>query len=172
MKFVKNNNLGSRYKVIRKKLLTSEEIEKLYNIIACNMRALGFDVKENDKDLWCNKLIEDLASDNVHLFVVYLDDKIGGFVEIFETTDGLFLSEFEIASWCQGTKLILFVIKGLLNCYELKNSDTIKFKINKTNLLSEKTFKHLGAEKCGETEKSNVFVLKREKADKFCNKFI
>ena len=165
------DNYISGYRFIRKKLLTSEEVEQLYSIIAENMRSLGFDVKEGDKDLWCNRLIQDIRNNTFYLFVIYFNGKICGFVEIFETADGLFLSEFEIASWCQGTRVILFAINKLLNYSEFKNFNTIKFKINKTNKLSEKTFKHLGAERCGETEKSNIFLLTRGEVDKFCNKF-
>lgn len=163
--------MGESFCLIKKLSLSSMELDRVYDIISSNMKNIGISVFDEDKLPWCNRLINQLGQKNHYFYIAYLDGKICGFVELSEIDKKLFVSEFELADWCKGTKVIFYIIKALVTCSDLSQFDKIYFKINKTNLLSTKTFSHLGATKYTENEKSTGFVLNRDNLACFINKF-
>lgn len=165
------NNFINGFRIIKKLSLSQMEIDQVYDIISSNMKNIGISVSDADKLTWCNRLLNQLRVQNHYFYIAYLDGNICGFVELSKIDKKLFVSEFELADWCKGTKVIFYIIKVLVTCSDLSQFDKIYFKINKTNLLSTKTFSHLGATKYTENEKSTGFVLNRDDLACFINKF-
>ncbi len=165
------NNFINGFRIIKKLSLSQIEIDQVYEIISSNMKKLGILVSDADKLTWCNRLLNQLRVQNHYFYIAYLNGKICGFVELSEIDRKLYVSEFELSDWCKGTKVIIYIIKALVECSDLSQYDKIHFKINKTNLLSTKTFSHLGATKYMENERSASFILNRDVSVDFINKF-
>lgn len=157
--------------IIRKRYLNNDELEQTFNIIKHNMINLGFIVSNKDKASWCDNIKSSLANSNFYFYLVYLNSEIVAFFEVFNEKDTYIISEVQLADKVKRTKIILEIIKYLLNCNELSNVDEVYFSILKNNDISNKTFSHLGGKIVSENERKFKYVIKRDFVNSFISKF-
>ena len=163
--------LSQGKEIIRKRYLNDYELESAFNIIKLNMINLGYIVSDNDKISWCENIKNNLANSNFYFYLVYLNSEIVGFVEVLNQENSFIISEVQLADKVKRTKIILEIIKYLLNCAELSNVDEVFFSILKINVMSNKTFSHLGGKIVSETERKFKYVIKRGSVNSFISKF-
>ena len=157
--------------IIRKRYLNDYELEQAFNIIKSNMINLGFIVSDKDKISWCENIKNNLANSNFYFYLVYLNSEIVGFVEVLNQENSFIISEVQLADKVKRTKIILEIIKYLLNCSELSNVNEVYFSILKNNDMSNKTFSHLGGKIVSENERKFKYVIKRDFVNSFISKF-
>lgn len=155
-------NFISGFRMLRKLSLTEEELDALCEIETENMKNLGMEINKQDKILWQQNMKNNLENKDFLCFVGYLDGKICCFVTFLINNNKLWVSEFELNSKVQNTKIIYKVIKHLCDTIDDLNFENLYFKINKTNYKSSSTFSHIGATIQKENEKSFTYELKKE----------
>ena len=157
--------------IIRKHYLNDYELEQAFNIIKPNMINLGFNVSDNDKAFWCKNIKDNLENSNFYFYLVYLNGEIVGFAEVVYENDSFIISEVQLKDKVKRTKIILEIIKYLLNSLELSNADEAYFSILKNNTMSNKTFSHLGAKIVSENDRKFKYVIKRDCVNSYISKF-
>ena len=157
--------------IIRKQYLNDYELEQAFNIIKPNMINLGFNVSDKDKEFWCKNIKDNLENSNFYFYLVYLNGEIVGFVEVVDEKDSFIISEVQLADKVKHTKMILEIIKYLLNNSELSNVNEVSFSILKNNTMSNKTFSHLGGKIISENDRKFKYVIKRDLVNSYISKF-
>lgn len=147
--------------MIRKTYLNDHELECAFNIIKTNMINLGFNVSPEDKIIWCENVKNNIQNPNFYFYLVYLNDKIVGFVEIVNMNNHFSVCEVELNENAKHTKVILNIIKYILNCPEFPNVNEMEFSILKHNTISNKTFAHLGGKIIKESDKKYNYIINR-----------
>lgn len=165
---MKENIKGRR--IVRKHSLADYELEHAFSIIKSNMINLGFNVSKKDKEFWCDNLKNNLEKENFYFYLVYLDGEIVGFIELTNADNSFIVSEIQLDDKVKHTKIILEIIKYLLNSPELAHQNEVYFSILKNNSISNKTFSHLGGEIIFENEKKYKYIIKRELVESFISR--
>lgn len=163
-------NLKKNFSMIRVKNLNTKKLNSLFEIIKVNMTNLGFNVSDNDKEIWCNNIKHNLTNNNFYLFVVSFKGCVCGFVEAVIEKECLFVSEVQLNNFAKQTRTILYIIQSLLLYKEFLNKEEVYFSILKHNKMSNKTFSHLGGEIVGENEKKYKYKITRELVNKWLSK--
>ena len=156
-----------KYNILRKTNLTIIETEVLFDIIKDNLLSLEYKISNNDKELWIENLKNSLQKEKFYLYLVYKEEKIVGFVEIIEENNKLTLSEIQIDNYNKKTRILLDIINFLLTRKDFLTFEEMYFNINKKNILSNKTFSHLGGKIIEEREKSYLYKIKRKDVEKY-----
>lgn len=157
--------------ILRKNYLSEYELDMAFNIIKSNMIGLGFEVSEEDKRFWCKNIQDNLQLSNFYFYLVYLNGEIVGFIEFVNKNNSFIISEIQLSDKAKHTKIILEIIKYLLNCEELSKVNDIYFSILKNNKMSNKTFSHLGGEIIDENDKKFKYIISRDKVKSYMDKF-
>lgn len=155
------------YHFLRKRYLTDKTINQLFNIIQNNMIKIGFNPSEEDKIAWTNNLKRELQNENFYFYVIYNNGEICGFVEILDSNSQLTVAEIQFDDTIKRTRLILHTINFILKNHHFGKYDRAYFSINKNNLMSNKTFSHLGAKICLEKEKSFKYEILKSDVEKY-----
>ncbi|MBQ8522571.1 MAG: hypothetical protein IJ458_02765 [Clostridia bacterium] len=162
------NNIRN-YHFLRKKYLSTKNFDTLFEIIKNNMLKIGFNIVDEDKNLWINNLKKELLNDNFYLYTIYYNGKICGFIEMIESNNQLIIGEIQFSDIVKGSKLILHTINFILNNKQFNKYDKAYFNINKNNIMSNKTFVHLGAKIILEKEKSFKYEILRSNVQQYTN---
>ncbi len=165
----KNFIEGNRF--VEKKFLLQKELNRLFEITASNMAKIGFEIKDSDKQIWCESLKNNLHSKNFTLYNIYRNGEIVGFVSLESVENNLFLCDIELDENVQKTRLILDVIKFLNANQKFKDYPALFFGINKNNKKSLDTCFHLGAEIIEERPNAYRFKLNRVNIEKYLQRF-
>lgn len=163
------NKYVKGYHLVQKKYLNKSELQKVFDIVANNMRSLGFEISSGDKEVWANNLQQNLLDEKFWLFLFYFDGKIVGFVEMGAYDEKLFLSELQLCDCVKNTRILPFALNKLLEFEGFAQYDEIFFNINKNNKKSRKTFEHLGGVVVENKQNSCLYVIKREKIHNYFN---
>jgi len=155
----------------RIKSLTDIQVKTLFNIIKNNMVEIGFEIKDNDFDIWSTNLIKNLDNNNYYLYLIDSDNETLGFFSLIEVDNDLTLCELQLSNKLKRTKAIINIIKFIFECENFTNKKEIFFSINKKNKMSSNTFKHLGAVLMYENENKCKYKLYREAVKTYLQKF-
>lgn len=166
-----DNKFMQNLSIVKKSNLNDDELSNSFEIIKLNMLSLGLKVESEDKDFWCNNLKALLKKDNFCFFLVYMNGEIVGFIELMKNDDIFYISELQLSNKVKRSKTILKIIKFLFESEDLKEAKEVQFSILKNNLMSNKTFTHLGGKIILETEKKYGYSLSKTKAMKYLSKF-
>ncbi len=158
------------FRFLRKRHLSDEEFDTMFDIISDNMSHIGFALRSGDKSIWVNNLQRNLDDEHFYIYLIYFNGDICGFIEIMETHDGITVSEIQFNQTVRSSKLILYTIDFILNEPAFCQHRHAYFSINKNNALSSKTFTHLGAQICGEKQNSYQYEIDRTSAQKYIDK--
>lgn len=161
------NTFIKGFSIIRKKYLSTKSFDVLFEIVKENMSKIGFNPTENDKILWIENIKKELNNDNFYFYVIFFDGEICGLVELLNSDNKFIISEIQFNSNVRGSKLIVRVIDFLLNNPSFKDYNKAFFNINKNNLISNKTFTHLGAKIVEEKEKSFKYEIERKTVETY-----
>ena len=162
--------MKSNFEFIRKKDITSDEVEKFYGIISSNMKAIGLIVNDDLKQLWVTNLLSSIKKENEFYYVIYKDSNIIGYIEVFKDLDKTHISEVELDNKFKQTKLILEIIRFLISNQDFSNEIEFYYSVNKKNSLSFKTFEHLVWEKIGESTNQFKYKINRKKVENYLQK--
>lgn len=157
--------------IIKKTFLNQYEIDSAFEIIKLNMIDLGFEVSQQDKEFWCQNIKDNLEKSNFYFYLVYLDGEIVGFMEIVNEKEDFIISEIQLSNKAKRSKIILSIIKYLLDSNELANINKVYFSVLKNNIMSNKTFSHLGGKIIYETDKKFKYVIEKEDVLKYISQF-
>lgn len=147
--------------------LTNIELNKLFQILASNMQAIGFSVKDGDKDAWQEGLKQSLMDENEYCFVIYKNGNLCGYIEVNIINNQLHICEVELSNKCKQTRLIYEIIKFLFNYDDFKKYEDCYYSVNKQNPISFKTFEHIGGVKIRESETKMFYKLSRKDIDNY-----
>lgn len=165
------NNFIKGYCMIRKKYLKDFELQEAYNIISSNMSKLGFVIKKEDEVIWKENIVNRLKDENCFFYLVYQNGKICGFVEIVISNDKLIVSEIQLNDKVKNTRVLLKILKTLLQDNNFKSFNDVYFYINNKNLKSIKTFTHLGGILKEQKGNSSLYCLNRNNMVNYFKKF-
>ena len=157
--------------MIRKKYLKDFELQEAYNIISSNMSKLGFVIKKEDEVIWKENIVNRLKDENCFFYLVYQNGKICGFVEIVISNDKLIVSEIQLNDKVKNTRVLLKILKTLLQDNNFKSFNDVYFYINNKNLKSIKTFTHLGGILKKQKGNSSLYCLNRNNMINYFKKF-
>ena len=115
---------------------------------------------------------KELKNENLYFYLIVYKEEFCGFIEIVDLNNRLIISEIQINDKMKGTRLILHIIKFIYNNLGFLNYYKVYFNINKNNIISNKTFKHLGAEITLEKEKTIQYEIKRIDVEKYLKSLI
>lgn len=144
-------------------------IENLYEIIKNNMIKIGFEINDKSKDVWINNINKMLLNNNFYLYVIKFNNEVCGFIELIDSNSILIVSEIQLSDKVKGSYLILHILKFLVNNENFKQYNKIRFSINNNNLLSLKTFKHLGAKLCEQRQNNSTYEIERQQIENYLN---
>lgn len=164
-------NTYMTHEIVRKKSLNEEEFEKTFEILKPNLEQIGVKVTPEDKISWAENMKKNLENDQFYFYFLYYDDEIVGYSMLYRYPDYLFLSEIQLHEKVKQTRAILYILQFLFAFHDFQNDDCLYFNILKSNRISNKTFSHLGGELIEEKETKNRYLIKREKVEKYLNKF-
>ena len=71
----------------------------------------------------------------------------------------------------KGSYLIFYILKFLINNETFKKYNKVNFNINNNNLMSIKTFKHLGAQLCEKRQNNSTYEIERKQIENYLNNF-
>lgn len=155
------------YRFIRKSYLTDSELSKIYNILSFNMKKIGFNVLDSEYENWKTSFKNSLQESNEWCYIIYKDGNICGYIEINDVNNKFYISEIEIDERYQKSKLILELIKFLIKNKDFLQYDNFYYSVNKKNVISFKTFEHLGGIKIRETETKYFYEISRNDVTKY-----
>ncbi len=155
--------------IIKKSFLSENELNFAFNIIKDNMTKLGFDVSDKDKEMWCGNIKQNLYKEDFYFYLVYINGKVEGFIEIVNSNGIFIVSEVQLSNQSKGTRAILEIIKFLYNNKEFENVEEFQFSILKHNNMSNKTFAHLGGEIISESERKFRYKISRNNVKQYLN---
>ena len=133
------------------------------------MTKLGFDVSDKDKEMWCGNIKQNLYKEDFYFYLVYINGKVEGFIEIVNSNGIFIVSEVQLSNQSKGTRAILEIIKFLYNNKEFENVEEFQFSILKHNNMSNKTFAHLGGEIISESERKFRYKISRNNVKQYLN---
>ena len=166
-----DNDFVEEIKIVKKMFLHEDELIKAFEIIKLNMIDLGVKVLDNDKIFWAKTIEDNLNGKDFYFYLVYLNEEIVGFIELIKNNGIFIVCEVQLSNEVKRSKTILKVIKFLFECEELKNENEIQFSILKNNIMSNKTFTHLGGKIILETENKYRYSLLKNKVINYLSKF-
>lgn len=157
------NNLMdiNKHCIRRLTTLDTTKIDIAFNIIKNNMMDMGYNVSTNDKKLWFTSLNNNLQNKDYHFYLIYKNEIIIGFLASIIDNGRLTISEIQLDNKNKHTWVIIYIIKYILNAPEYAKVYELFFNINKNNIMSNKTFSHLGGIIVEERQKSYLYKIKR-----------
>lgn len=156
--------------ILKKTNLNENELNNAFEIIKLNMNDLGVKISNNDKEFWAKSIKDYLNGKDFYFYLVYLNKKIVGFIELLKSNGIFVVCEIQLANEVKRSKIILKIIKFLFECEELKHVNEVQFSILKNNVMSNKTFSHLGGKIILETENKFRYSLLKSKALDYLSK--
>ncbi|MBR6779264.1 MAG: hypothetical protein IKM43_03885 [Clostridia bacterium] len=159
----------SNFIFIRKKYLTETELEAVFNILSNNMQSLGFDINQDNKKIWQTNFTNSLSKDNQYCYLIYKQDFLCGYIQVGLFDNLMHIHEVELSNQFKQTRLIIEIIKFLINDKHFKTYNEFYYSVNKKNPLSFKTFAHLGGIKIKETETKNFYKITRKSVEDYIN---
>lgn len=165
MKNVKENN----FIFTKINYFNDNLFDSLYEIIKNNMIKIGFEINENSKSLWLFNINKLLLNNNFYLYTINYNNEICGFIELIENNSILTVSEIQLSNMVKGSYLIFYILKFLLELDIFKKYNKVKFNINNNNLMSIKTFKHLGAQLCEKRQNNSTYEIERKQIENYLN---
>lgn len=111
-----------------------------------------------------------MKNPNFYFYLVYLNRKIVGFVEVVDEKGSFIISEVQLADKVKHTRIILEIIKYLLDSPKLSNVKEVYFSISKNNDMSNKTFSHLRGKIISENDRTFKYVIKRNLVNTYMSK--
>lgn len=159
------------YAICKKRILNEEELEKVYQITSSNMAEIGFEIREEDREIFKNSMRKNFEDENFVFFLLHKNENICGWLSLYIKPEGIFFSEIEFAPAEKGTRLLVRTLLHLLSQKEFERYENITFYINKKNKMSNKTFSHLGGKIVEEKPNGYVYLLPREVAMQALQKF-
>ena len=155
-----------KYDFVKQEFLSTKQLNNCYQIVKDNMIKLGYLVNEQDKKTWTDNIRTIIKNNNNDFVIIYNNKKICGFI-IIEKNNQIFVNEIQFDNQVKKTRLILQVIVYLYNQFSSIKCDEVFFNINNKNVISKKTFLHLGGEILMSNDKSSKYVIKKQDVEKY-----
>lgn len=154
-------NKNKNFNFVKIQSLSEKELDACFQIIKNNLPSEGIILQPSDEKLWKSNFLSNLKKDNF-LTVLIIDGlSICGFFTL-SLEERLYLCEIQFSESVKNTRLILKTLLYIFNMKDVLNYQQIYFNIKKTNIISNKTFSHLGGKIVSSSTGSSLYVLERD----------
>lgn len=154
-------NKNKNFNFVKIQSLSEKELDACFQIIKNNLPAEGIILQPSDEKLWKTNFLSNLKKDNFLTVLIFDGLSICGFFTL-SLEERLYLCEIQFSENVKNTRLILKTLLYVFNMKEVSNYQQIYFNIKKSNIISNKTFSHLGGQIVSSSTGSSLYVLERD----------